>query len=856
MAIDIKPEKRLPAYMTFLVLGLLTVLALMLTSPSDSKNAFLFGYSLEILLIDLLMLIVSAALLFLAWKWSRNPERSLRLWHSVTRHDRLRDLLLLLALGLTILIVCILLLPSYRLGSLAGYVYRLYPFVVWLAVTGAVTTAILIFERRATGNISPVQFQTSILYPGLIIYGFIILMLIVVQVTGIGIRQPEEYWFGTGVPVLGLQVLYALIAGALLLWLEPRLPIKQRTRLDWFLFFAIWMLSAWLWAHEPLSTNYFMPDTAKNPVFPYSDGATFDMGSQYALIGQGLFNSQYFDRALYSSFLTFLHILVGQDVSRVMTAQAAMFAVLPALVYLIGREMHGRALGMASAVLVSLRGVNSIIAAKWIDTASPKMFLTDFPTAVGAAVFILFLLLWLKRKDKISLLVWAGGAFGLTLMVRTHVLILLPVALTFIAAGQRLRWKQVVLLALVFMTGWVTATLPWELRNHSKDIPMFYMYYSRIELLLRYRYGIGADAFTPAPDSIQAVQHPHEVSRQRVLTSDMGKICVSTPCSIANHFLHNYVTAVTFMPSSFLLHDLWNTIKADTPYWKQDWKEGQVGTIGTFFLLLNLAVLSLGLGSTWAFSRSRTLMMLSMLSAYFAVNSLGLTSGGRYIAPVDWILCIFFMAGWVQIASWLMIWVGAAPGEFAAAESDVVLDATRSQWLRGGAMLIAVFAMGSLLPLSEQFFAPRYQVRSVDQVLDALAESGQLQQSGLTAEDLTTFMASPNALMIEGRALYPRYYREGQGEQDLSTYYRWYEYPRLVFTVIGPYSAQFQGVVIAGDRPSISLHTADVIVFGCYTKDYMSYISGVVVFATSGEGYVYHRLPAAPLKCPLPESVK
>lgn len=850
--INFRSEKRMPAYAGFLSVGIFVVLAVLLASPSDSKNAFLFGYSLEILLINAVLLMAGSALLFLTWNLNRNPERSRRLWEGLTQRDGVRDFLLLSALTTTVLIVCILLLPSYRLGDLAGYVFRLYPLVFWLAVTGAVTTAILIFERRVAKNVASIQFPASILSPGLIVFLLLFLTLILVQTTGLGIRQPEEYWFGTGVPVLGLQVLCALTVGSLFLWLEPKLSAMQKSRLDWLLFFAAWAVSAWLWARQPLSPNYFMPDTAKNPIYPYSDGATFDTGSQYALIGQGLFNSQYFDRALYSALLTFLHIFFGQDVTRVMAAQAALFAVFPAVTYLIGKEIHGRALGVSSAVLVSLRGLNAIITAKWIDTASPKMFLTDFPTAIGVALFILFLLQWGNRPARVSWLVWAGGVFGLTLMIRTHVLVLLPVALFFIAITLRYRWKQVLLFSLALAMGWVTATLPWELRNHSKGIPMFYMYYSRIELLLRYRYGITGDASLPStPDN------PRMMQRQHALLQREEKICRSTPCSIANHFIHNFVTSVTFLPSSFTLHDLWNTVKADTPYWKQDWNEGQVGTMGAFFLILNLALFSLGIGSVWAQNRSRTLLMVFMLAAYFAVNSLGLTSGGRYIAPVDWIVCIFFMAGWMLVASHFLAWAGAVSDKVPVADDEaIVLDISHIPWLRVGLAFVAVFAVGCLLPLSERSFTPRYQVRSTVEVLDSLEQSGLLQQSGLTAEDLTAFMSDPNALMLEGRALYPRYYKEDQGEQDLSTYYRWYEYPRLVFTLIGPYSPQSQGVVIAGDRPTISLHTADVIVFGCYTKDYMPYISSVVVFVTSDGGYVYNHNPAVPLRCPLPELVK
>lgn len=62
----------------------------------------------------------------------------------------------------------------------------------------------------------------------------------------------------------------------------------------------------------------------------------------------------------------------GQNIDLMMTAQATLFAVFPMVIYLIGRELHSRALGISAAVLILLRGLNSLIASKWIDLASPK----------------------------------------------------------------------------------------------------------------------------------------------------------------------------------------------------------------------------------------------------------------------------------------------------------------------------------------------------------------------------------------------------------------------------------------------------------------------------------------------------
>lgn len=168
-----------------------------------------------------------------------------------------------------------------------------------------------------------------------------------------------------------------------------------------------------------------------------------------------------------------------------------------------------------------------------------------------------------------------------------------------------------------------------------------------------------------------------------------------------------------------------------------------------------------------------------------------------------------------------------------------------------------ILVVGSLLPFPEFFTALRYQTRTPEEMLAAVDEAGLLEKTGFSRDDLASFLSQPNAMIREGRALYPRYYRTGEGEPDRSTYYRFLDYQRLVFTLIGPNNPTPEGVVIPGDPPPFSFQAEDVVVLGCWNTTYYSpFLDAVVVFVTSGEGYVYTRSPGAPLQCPLTEPAK
>ncbi len=843
------PSRRLPIFTSFLVLGTLVVLFVNLSSPSDPENSILFGFSLERILLSSGLLVLTLALLFLTWKLVRTPKTSTQLWARFTQRGWVGDLTFLLFIFLFSVAGIILAMPPYSLGRLAAYIDRLSSLIGWLAIIGVVGCVVILLERRASFNPSIRMSRTTVglsaaIFGGLLLFGLII------RATGIGYQYPGEYWYGAGVPMMGLQILFACAAGALFLLYERK--VADKARLDIFVFIALWLAAGWLWMQQPTSPNYFLPDTADNVLYPYSDGATFDVGGQFALIGQGFFNGIFFDRVLYSSFLAYLHLFFGQDYVLLLAAQAAVYAVFPAVVYLLGKELHSRALGVLAGVLITARGLSAITASKWIDVASPKMMLTDFPTAIGIAIFLLVVVKWWQQPAKTKLLIWAGAVFGLTVMIRTHVITLLPIVLIFVLLRLGWNWKRVVLAVLLILLGLVSVTLPWEIRNQSRGIPMFYMYYSRIELLLRYRYGIGGDAYIPSTNEAIAGLSPRYRVDHRQQEKDR---CESLPCSITNHFAHNIITSFMSLPASLTFEDTFNIVKSDLPYWNKGWREGQIDAGGWVAILFSLMLIALGAASIWKQSRAGVWLPVIFFLAYLLTNSIGLTSGGRYVTPVDWILYFYFVAGAVQLLYWLLALTGYIAEAEPAQVPHGVVPLVSGINVRSLAPIIAVIlGMGMLIPLPEFLFKPRYQAQTPAETLSVLREMGLIEHSNFSQEELIAFLAEPGAMIVTGRALYPRYYPAGEGESDLNTHYQNFDFQRLAFTQIGPDSPSAMGVVIPGDPlpEGLSLQAADVVVLGCWKPDqYAPLLDAVVVFVTSGEGYVYNRSPGSPLQCPL-----
>ena len=852
----IEYQKKTLAYGLFLSVSTLVVFFVLMASPSDPKNAVFIGYSIERLVLGGCVFGLSVLLLFTTLRLSRNHDISQKMWSFIFQQKETSDNFFILAIFLSLLIWVLLFLPSYRLGTLAPYLFRLYPIFVWLLLINLVTFFILLLERVQNSYYNFYYENKTILKIGIIVFIVLLMLSSFAAFSGMGFSSPEDYWYGAGVPVLGLQILVSLLTGIAFIFLETKIKLNKK-HLDIILFVFVWSITAIFWSREPLSPNYFMPDTSDNPIYPYSDSITFDLGAQYALIGQGVFNGVYFDRVLYSIFLVYLHSFFGQDVNVLMTVQAICFSIFPAIIYLIGKELHSRALGISAGCLLAIRGVNAIVSSKWIDTASPKMMLTDFPTAIGIAVFLLVLLKWSKQNSKIEMLALAGATFGWTLMFRTHNLILIPIAIVFIFQVMKGNLRKIALFGGVLIIGLLAATLPWEIRNQLKGTPMFYMYYYRIELILRERYGID----TGAQQSIQSSDFSGQHSKATLFNhlkmnfqTQKDEKCDTKTCAILNHFFHNYVTAFTSIPSSFVYDDLWNTTKIRNPFWKNKWDINDIGIGGLVLISSNLFLISLGFGSAWILNKSRSFLPPLVFISYIIVNSLGFTSGGRYIVPVDWIIYIYYLLGLIQTVIWLL---EIMQFRFEKVGSDTsafypVVDKKADS--RTTVVLGLIFLLGMLLPLADFLYPKRYQINTENEILLKLEQQGYLQQSGFTKNDLLNFLEQSDAVVREGRSLYPRYYPSNEGESDNNTHYLILNYPRLVFTMIGPYTNNAEGIIISGERPKFFMHAEDVVVFGCSNMALSApFIDAVVVFVTSGDGYVYTRSPGAPLQCPLPE---
>ena len=394
---------------------------------------------------------------------------------------------------------CLVWFPPQYTGDAYYYFIALYPLLLCgLLLSGTA----LIWLIAARGSSTPWwtvylrQRRPAIFVALLALAAFAFVALLTSQLRIL--QGFEPYWYGAGVPLLAAQVLIACGLGVLVLRLETWSGHRLLSA-DTILFALIWIVAAALWAWRAVPPSFWV--TAPRPpnfeLYPFSDPATYDMASQFALIGQGIYNRMFFDRALYMSFLVYLHLVAGQNYSQLMAIQAAIFAVFPAVLYLIGKRLHSRTAGLVLAGLITLRGITSLDASAWIDTANFKHMLTDFPTAIGVAGFLMLVLAWLEQpRQRLSYLVWAGGVLGLTSLLRPHVLLLMAATAMFALWVYRHHLRRGAVVAALASLAFLLGVLPWLTLGPSSG-SLVALYGDRVRAVIAQRFPRPPE--TPAP---------------------------------------------------------------------------------------------------------------------------------------------------------------------------------------------------------------------------------------------------------------------------------------------------------------------------------------------------------------------
>ncbi len=571
---------------------------------------------------------------------------------------------------------------AYQIGSVIqdsyfqGYFSKIAPFLLWAIAIAAITLLFARFYRFGT-DLRVFQSQRFIFKACGVAFGLLTLLAIFMALTGLGLKTDLVGWGDPGTPVLPTQVLLlaALSVAVLVIgktlrerW-AARLAPRTRCAADVLVFVFLWLLTIGLWGAQPLTPAYFAPEpVAPNfEYYPYSDAANYEVSAQELLIGKGFGGDV--RRPIYSLFLALAQLVSGVGYANILLWQIPLLALIPPLLYLLGKGLHSRLGGGMVAGLALFHEVNAIRLSSVVNVSHAKLLMSDLPTALGVIAFTVVLVYWWQaplRRQVYPLL--AGGILALTMLVRIQVVVLLPGVLLPVLIALWHRKRQFALTSVLLFVGMGCVLFPWLWRGQQASGNI-----SFAEAAQESQIGLIGVRYTLEPDLALGTPLPGESSSQysqRMLASAVDFIRTHPFKAlefITAHLLHNQVSTLLTLPPTyasgvpvpFLETNFgrnWEqccSVKAyirDLPYW-MNW-EGQFPRDALLALLFNLLIISIGVGSAWKRHRAIALLPIWLNLCYALGNSLFRSSGWRFNLPVDWVGLFYFGLGLVQTITW------------------------------------------------------------------------------------------------------------------------------------------------------------------------------------------------------------
>jgi hypothetical protein len=709
------------------------------------------------------------------------------------------------------------LLRYYNPEATAPYYVRARPALTYLLLLSAQTSLWLAALRN---GIHPQSMKTrrAVFVSAGIVFGIFIVLWLIIAFSGLGITKDTSYWGEPGVPILGWQLLLALFVGALFTLFVFRFSFSSRA--DLFIALVIWLLAFALWMSVPLTSlrnSFYAPITPPyGQPFPASDAAYYDTDAQNLLMGNGFVHSIP-TRPFFILFLATLHALFGQEYARLVLGQTLVYALLPVVLYFLGKQLHSRAAGVTVALLAIFRELTSLWVASDVRVSNTKMLLSEFITTLVMIACLLLILRWFREKRSGVLLVFVcGGALGLQLLLRTQTAFLAPGILILAFFVLWPDWKKWIVQSAVFAAGMMLAVSPWLIRNYtitgyaSLDDPI------QIKAVASMYSGGTPTSNFPQFEG----QTPEQISAfvMDTILHRPGYVAGF----VTNQFFANTIDTFLVLPMFARYDGLTAPI---FPYW-YEWSE-YLSPANILLFIIYLAVIALGFAAAWKRLRWASLLPLAAFVFYAFSTSLARYSGWRYIFPVDWVGYFYFAIG---VAELFLIVASLFDQKVDTYTGKQVNTSSVTRLLPNSLLILLssfLFLSFGSLPWIAESIIPQRPILCADPILDCFPAGG------VDEAQVMDFLSQPRARPLTGRVFYPRYFprNDGLASTNPAPAFAPRDFPRMGFLLLKDDVIEHVILPMKGSRPFP--HFADALVLGCWRDTYLE--ARFVLFPATGE---------------------
>ena len=766
--------------------GLICVIWLFLI-PAGT-GGIIFGLSLRRLLlisIPLFFTILSLAILFLKMK---NPSFFNNL---ITRLNFKNTLQLIYPFTVILSIISWSSLFFYHLLNYEINPFinqRLLPISVWINIT---SLTLIIILPKVFGKKEKKHKHLGI--KDLLPFFFLVIILFgIIYLTGLGLHTKDVTVNDLAVPLLEWQIIY--VCGLMIIFIftkngfEKIIVFREEKKARFLVhltpltFIFLWIIASIIWIKLPLpNNNYFAPE--KLPpnfeTYPFSDAEKYSLEGQRII--SGAIDGFIISKPLHAVFLAFTHSIGGLDYEKVILVQTLILALFPAILYLIGKEIHGNILGLGMGLFAMFREVNAIQASDIANVSNSKLLMSDFPSTLILSILILITIKWIKKPDGKYFAVLLGGILGALALYRAQYLIFLPFFITMTFILYKKEWRSILVFCCFFLACLSSAILPVLIRNYSIS-GVFWFDSPDYMSSFRDNYVYAGQESTNSDDIDLSASTP-EIQSIKLLDSIQFILKSGYAYDVADNFSRNIISTLLIFPIRF---DGKQTLQElsfiEDNFWAEAYSYNEPSNL--IIATINLLFLVFGLSSLLKNNRK---IGYSCIAFYVFINfssSLFRFSGWRFIMPVDWLIYPIFLLGFYSVSSFLHL----ISQNNSIGVKDKLLPEKPSidfNFQMNLAFLSLFLLIGSIIPLRE-LFPVNYQTRERSEICENLDELISNDKNKKLKENAIIFCQDDSSVAVEGNVIHPRFFHKGWGFYDRPNdmFYGKQDFSRLVFRVL------------------------------------------------------------------------
>ena len=625
--------------------------------PVDPKNMTGLGLTRGRLALIALILALDAVG-SIGWVFFDTIKKFL---HTHFDTQRLYRLLQVTGLVLSVVFWISLWLPKYRLDTLAEEYERARPFLLWLGAAGLEGFILLRIFLTSDEDHGKETKNESRGKP------FAMIFLITVIFAIIFLYLQSKVSFNSGIigpataPVTPLQLFLAWLLVVVLYRAQQRTDLVSRPIFITICVVLLFVLGCVMFLSTPLSCKGDMVGIYPPNFTCYPDiqDAVYNIGSLYIHYGEGVYNQWFTDKPFYMLFLAACQWIGGTQLQGYMTVQVICLSILPVMVFLFARRLAGFSSALLAALLLILRQENAIRLYSKLGGVNIRIAATEIFTAVLLVCTVWAMNKWFRKPTKSVFPLASGVLLGLTILTRFNAVLIVPVILVF---GVIYYWKARGLglrKLAIFGAGLVMVLSPWFLLYPAINPNLENQYFKKIQTVFWDR-----SANQPAPkvqEKPPAKLLIDETHRDRLveapLNSAPARMISNSEPDLAQqvllHFANNLFTPFFSLPinSTYLDADtlteqsFW--YRDNEPIWQKDMSAENLA-----LWCFSVGLFSLGIGQSWRRWGIGGLTPLLVLVGYLLGISFALTSGGRYLEPIMWIVFAYCAVGIAQLTGW------------------------------------------------------------------------------------------------------------------------------------------------------------------------------------------------------------